>query len=171
MGDLTADTNIGKHDGELDGLYRAHRVRAVAVAAHLLGDRTAAEDVVQEAFIQLAARQDEVEDPGAWVRTVTYRRALNELRRRERERAAVSRHTRLTEWGYPNDVVDPMDARLAAALGQLSANQRAAVLLCWVDELSVHEAAQTIGCATATVRVHLHRARKALSRILREEQP
>ena len=124
---------------------------------------------MQEAFIQLADRIGDVEDPGAWLRTVTYRRSLNELRRKGRERAALSRSADNLEHSYPADVVDPMDSRLAAALGRLSDNQRAAALLCWVDEFSAAEAARTIGCSAATVRVHLYRARKALAHSLEEE--
>lgn len=164
-----ADLRAGMKADGLDELYRAHWGRTVAVASHLLGDRSAAEDIVQEAFVRLADELDTVDDPGPWLRTVTYRRALNELRRRDRERAAISRHAATVTDSYPAELVDPIDARLAAALGQLRGNQRAAVLLCWVDEVSTAEAAGTIGCSAATVRVHLHRARKALGHALEEE--
>ena len=64
------------------------------------------------------------------------------------------------------DVVDPVDASLAAAVTRLSPNQRAAVVLCWGDGLSAAEAADAIGCSAATVRVHLHRARRSLAAAL-----
>lgn len=170
MGSLATDMSTNDPPDRLDELYRLHRRRVVAVAAHLLGERAGAEDIAQEAFIQLAAHLDEVKEPGAWLRTVTYRRALNELRRRERERNAFKRHSNGQTQTFPADLIDPADVRLADALGRLSGNQRAASLLCWVDELSASEAAQIIGCTAATVRVHLHRARKALARDLEEEQ-
>jgi DNA-directed RNA polymerase specialized sigma24 family protein len=40
------------------------------------------------------------------------------------------------------------------------------VVLCWGDGLSPGEASEAIGCSSATVRVHLHRARRTLAAAL-----
>jgi RNA polymerase sigma-70 factor (ECF subfamily) len=48
-------------------------------------------------------------------------------------------------------------------------NQRAAIVLRYAEDLSTDEIADILGCDTSTVRVHLHRGRKALGLTLREE--
>src|SRR5215467_5444318 len=45
-------------------LYRAHAVGLIRLAVIMLGDRQAAEDVVQEAFCGLYRRWDHLSDPG-----------------------------------------------------------------------------------------------------------
>lgn len=158
----------GRED-RLAAAYREHHAALVARAAHVLGGTLGAEDCVQEAFVRLAAELDAVREPGAWLRTAVVRRALNEVRRREREAAARRRGAEPDATG-PVDLVAPTDARLARALAALPANQRAAAVLCWGDGLRPAEAAAAIGCAPATVRVHLHRARRALATALRPEE-
>ena len=53
-------------------------------------------------------------------------------------------------------------ARLWDAVHRLSPRQRAAVILHTQEQLSTAEIAEVLGCAEATVRVHLHRAVAAL---------
>jgi DNA-directed RNA polymerase specialized sigma24 family protein len=47
--------------------------------------------------------------------------------------------------------------------------QRAAIALHYLDDLSIKAVAQALGCAPATAKVHLHRARQRLGAILNEE--
>jgi RNA polymerase sigma-70 factor (ECF subfamily) len=140
-----------------------HQLRStlVAQAAHVLGDRVGAEDIVQDAYLELSERFESIDEPERWLRTVVHRRALNEMRRRGRERAAFGRSAS-GEVAIPVEIVSPIDVGLARALAGLSATQRSCVVLCWADGLSTAEAAGVLGCATPTVRVHLHRARRAL---------
>jgi RNA polymerase sigma-70 factor (ECF subfamily) len=141
----------------------------IAVAAHIVGDTATAEDIASEAFERLARQTTEVRDTDAWLRTVAYRSALNELRRRERQvrahrRAAAEAPVPRT----PDELVDDGDRRAATAVARLPAQQKAAALLCWGDGLSVGEAAEVMGCAASTVRVHLFRARRTLQPMLRD---
>ncbi|HEY4377101.1 MAG TPA: sigma-70 family RNA polymerase sigma factor, partial [Acidimicrobiales bacterium] len=123
------------------------------------------EDIAQDAFMRLAAQTGHIEAPDKWLRTVAYRSAIDELRRRDRERRAHHRSARMADRA-PVDVPDPLVAEeyrtLGEAMAQLPFMQRAAALLCWGDEVSTAEAAEILGCSVKTIRVHLHRARKAL---------
>jgi RNA polymerase sigma-70 factor, ECF subfamily len=47
--------------------------------------------------------------------------------------------------------------------------QRAAVVLFYFEDLPLSEIASILRCSEATVRVHLHRARKRLAELLGEE--
>ena len=48
---------------EIEDLYRDHALGLVRFALLLTGDRTAAEDIVQDAFLGLHQRWDKVRDP------------------------------------------------------------------------------------------------------------
>jgi RNA polymerase sigma-70 factor (ECF subfamily) len=150
----------------LDALYRAEYPRLVAVAQGVLGARALAEEIAHDAFCELLTRTEPVDDPAAWLRTVAWRRAVNAARRRERGRGLLHRvvpagpaRSAAADAG----VVDGTDPVLVAALAALPLNQRSAALLVWGDGLSTAEAAVIVGCSAATLRVHLHRARRTLA--------
>lgn len=56
------------------------------------------------------------------------------------------------------------------ALGQLSPNQRAAIVLHYRLDLSVRQISDVLRIAPATVRVHLHRGRNRLREVLKETE-
>ena len=56
------------------------------------------------------------------------------------------------------------DLDLLAAVAALPRAQRAAVALFYLEDRPVAEVAELMGCAEATVKVHLHRARARLGR-------
>jgi RNA polymerase sigma factor (sigma-70 family) len=60
-------------------------------------------------------------------------------------------------------------ARVWAAVGHLSPQQRAAVVLQVQEELSTSEIAAVLACSEATVRVHLHRAVGVLRKTVRRD--
>lgn len=152
-------------------LHNRNRAELITFGAHLLGDRAAAEDIVQEAFLKLSSDLDRVRAPEQWLRTLVYRRCLNEIRRRKRQEAVHTRFARDPTRKTAVDVTAEQDRELAAALSGLSPNQRGAVLLCWGEGRSSGEAAAILGCSPATIRVHLHRARRALSKELQHLDP
>ena len=149
----------------IDEVYAATYASVVAVAAHLLGDLAGAEDVAQDAFMRLAAETGHIENPGNWLRTVAYRSAISEIRRRDRERRAHHRSARMADRApvdVPETLVTDEFRGLGDAMSRLPFMQRASALMCWGDDLTTREVADLLGCSVATVRVHLHRARKAL---------
>ncbi len=145
---------------DFDELFRAHYARAVALAAHVCGDRTTAEDIAQEVFWSLHGTLEcgPIENVGAWITTALTRRCLNERRRLGRESEALRRH------GPVSPVVEDFPfvgrSNLAEALRRLSPQQRLAILLTGTENMAVSEVATAMGCAPSTVRVHLARARK-----------
>ena len=155
-------------DEHLEDLVRRLRPRLVAQAALILGDRSAAEDVVQEALWQVASRWAEIIDLDRYARRAVHNGALNEVRRRDRERRAMQQSALAAE--DQRDHVDPLDATLAEKFATLSPAQRSCALLCWGEGLSASEAGAIVGCSAATVRVHLHRARRNL-RTARSQPP
>lgn len=89
-------------------VFEAERPRLVGLAYRLLGSLSDAEDVVQEAWLRWAgADRAAVDNPAAWLTTVTSRIGLDRLRARSRERASY-----VGPW-LPEPLVEPLD--LAAA--------------------------------------------------------
>ena len=126
-----------------------------------------AEEIAQDAFLELYRKWPRVsryDRPGAWVRRVALRMAVKAARREQRrgglERAAVD--------ALPGRHADA-DDDIIQAVGQLPAAQRAAVVLFYFEDRPVLEVADLLGCAPATAKVHLHRARLRLADLLGEE--
>ncbi|MEV0731610.1 sigma-70 family RNA polymerase sigma factor [Polymorphospora sp. NPDC050346] len=72
-----------------EALFEGQRGRLTALAYRMLGSWTDAEDVVQDVAIEWWAGADDVANPGGWLTTTTVRRAIDALRRRQRESSYV----------------------------------------------------------------------------------
>jgi RNA polymerase sigma-70 factor (ECF subfamily) len=116
-----------------------------------------------EAFARLVANVDSVREPRAWLYRTGYRIVVDELRRERRTRGSSVE-------GFADDSYPSLlSGRLRQALAALSAEQRLAVFLAYQADLPLREVAELSGCSVATVRVRLHRARRALRVLLEEE--
>jgi RNA polymerase sigma factor (sigma-70 family) len=138
-------------------LYETCRPALYRAAALMVG-AAEAEEVVQEAF-ERAMREPEfferVEEPMAWLRTVTARCALGRMRRRR-----VLERLRLRP---PSTGVEPWErADLAVALARLASRERVAVVLRYFAEASYEEIASALGIASSSVGPLLTRARVRL---------
>ena len=151
--------------GDYDDFFRVHYPRVVRVVHGVTGDRARAEEVTQEAFVRLYlrwARVSAYDRPDAWVRRVAVRLAVR-VARRDRLRTTLER--RAAEPTRGTDT--PADTtRDLATVGLLPRNQRLAIVLHYVDDLSIPDVAAVMGCAEATVRVHLHRGRRRLAELM-----
>jgi len=120
-----------------------------------------ADEVTAEAFARAMARRHELRDPLRWIYRTAFRLAIDEIRREQRTHGEV-----------PEGISDaPADTgEVLNALRRLSPNQRAAVVLRYEADLPVEEVARLMGVRPATVRVHLHRARGRLRKLLGSEK-
>jgi len=171
---------------ELEGHLEQHRSELTAYCYRMLASPFDAEDAVQEAFIR-AWRAYEQFDHRASLRTWLYRIATNvcldllggkERRARPMDLgpagAPVLENLReLPEVTWIQPLPDPADTaveretiRLAfvAALQQLPARQRAALILCEVLHWKASEAAELLDTTTASVNSALQRARATLAK-------
>src|ERR1700689_5144566 len=93
-GGPVGDTDAGSGaTGGVTALYQAHAVGLIRLAIVMLGDRGAAEDVVQDAFLGLYRHWDRLDDRG---NALTYVRSavLNRCRNALRQRGQRDRHDR-----------------------------------------------------------------------------
>jgi RNA polymerase sigma-70 factor (ECF subfamily) len=153
----------GRRAPDFDRLFAEEYRGMVALAAAVSGDRSMAEDLVQEAFSRLSQRWDRIgsyDKPGAWLRRVVINLAVSRRRRLVSEARA---RLRLRQRPRPALPPPPSDhSGLWAAVAELPAKQRAVVALHYLDDLPLTEIADILDISPSTARVHLHRARTTL---------
>jgi RNA polymerase sigma-70 factor (sigma-E family) len=152
-------------------LYQGHAVGLIRLAIVMLGDRVAAEDAVQDAFIGLYRHWDGLADPGkalAYLRSSVLNRCRNALRQRHRD----ARHgvtPQIVESAEATVLVAEEHQRVLAAIRALPDRQREALVLRFYLDLSQDEAARAMGISTGTVKSATSRAVTALGRMLKED--
>ncbi|MBO0898396.1 sigma-70 family RNA polymerase sigma factor [Cellulomonas sp. zg-ZUI22] len=138
----------------LEQLVQERYGALVAYATILTGDRAQAQDVLHDALVStFSARASfgSVPQAEAYVRRAVASRFVDQARRAVRERAAVERsaHVAPATVELQSDV---LDRDVAAALGGLSPQQRACVVLRHLDDLSVAQTARLLGVSEGAVK-------------------
>jgi RNA polymerase sigma factor (sigma-70 family) len=143
--------------GDAEALYRGEADRLWRSVFGFSGDASVADDAVSEAFAQLLCRGKAVRDQRAWVWRAAFKIAAGELQRRGR----------FEPLGFERPIDDPEPLwDLVKALGGLSDQQRAVVVLRDYAGHTSRGAAEIIGTSEETVRVQLSRARRVLRKEL-----
>ena len=151
-------------DPAFERVFRAEYSRAVSIASRVLGDRSRAEDVAQDAFLALHRRRCSDQPwAGAWVCAAAAHGALNVVRGEQRR----SRRERLV--GAAPDAPDPAlavvqadDARTLRAALRRVPQRMATVLVLRHSGLSYAEVATAMGVRQGDVGTMLRRAESAL---------
>jgi RNA polymerase sigma-70 factor (sigma-E family) len=152
-------------DEGFEEFYRTSRQRVVTVLYALGGDLTEAQDAAQEAYVRAWQRWkviSEYHDPEAWVRTVGYRLLVNRWRKLRNGIVAYRRHGHEPATGPPSEDT----VALIAALRRLPAEQRHAIVLHHLADLSVAAIAAQTNTPTGTIKARLARGRKTLATLL-----
>jgi RNA polymerase sigma factor (sigma-70 family) len=150
---------------EFNAFFRLEFAPVLRAVELILRDHARAEEITQDAFVQLLRHWPKVstyERPGAWVRRVAIRLAVRSLRREDLWRSV--RAALIPAAAPPSSRYD-----LDGAIRQLSGSQRAAIVLHYYEDRPTAEVATLLGCSESTARVHLHHARKRLAAILGED--
>ena len=169
----TAEETAIDADTALERLYAGHYTGLVRLGVLLLRDQPLAEDVVQDAFVELHRRWARV-DPDrapAYLRQTVVNRSRSALR----HRAVVDRHRHEPPpHGAPADAALLTGERRVAvldALADLPTRQREVVVLRYYLDLSEAEIATTLGISRGAVKSHASRAAAALrARLSHEEE-
>jgi RNA polymerase sigma-70 factor (ECF subfamily) len=155
-------------EAEFTAFFRAEFGRVVRTVYLIVNDRGRAEEIAQDAFVQLLdhwAKVSRYEQPDAWVRRVAIRLA-GRAARRERMRSVLETRFRPSVATLPPD--EPA-GEVFGAVRRLPPSQRAAVVLFYGEDRPIAEIAELLGCAPSTARVHLFKARQRLAAMLDEE--
>jgi RNA polymerase sigma-70 factor, ECF subfamily len=131
-----------------------------SIGWHFLRDRSAAEELAQDAFLQLHRNLGSIESPAHltnWLRRVMTQRCID-YSRRARLRPRVG----LDDAPEPSVAAAPPDPYLTSILdrqiARLPERSRMIVVLRFQEEMEPAEIAETMGIPVGTVKSNLHRA-------------
>ena len=154
-----------RDESDYEWYFRAFFTEVARTVFLIIHDRSRAEDLAQEAFVQMLRHWRTVatyERPEAWVRRVAIRLAIHELNREGKRKGKEI----LAQDKRYDQLPDPYVAR---AVSELAPMQRAAVVLHYWEDQPVREIARVLRVSESTIKQHLHRARIHLAKRLAEE--
>jgi RNA polymerase sigma factor (sigma-70 family) len=141
-------------------LFRQQRASLVSLAAVMTGSVQIAEELVQDAFLNLQRQIGPIAYPEAYLRAAVVNLCRSYCRRRGLERRhAPGQHQRLA-------LEDPELDETWALVCALPVRQRAILALRFYQDLSEAQIAEMLGCRIGTVKSGLHRGLKELRRRL-----
>lgn len=156
-----------------EALIRKHQQMIHSLTFRMTGAAADSKDLAQETFIRAYQQLDSYQATAkfsSWL----YRIAVNaclDWRRQEQRREQLH-----TKWGEANTTsqakaeatadLDELSREVQAALMQLPAKQRAAIVLTVYDGHNHAEAAKILGCSETTVSWRVFTARRKLKRLL-----
>ena len=136
--------------------------RLVGQVYAMTGDQAEAQDAVQEAFVRAWTHRQQLDRssaPDAWVRATAWRIAVSRWRRARLGRLLTRSHPSPQATGGPT----PDRVAVVAALRKVPAEQRRALVLYYLCDLSVSDIAAETGVPAGTVKARLARGRAALA--------
>lgn len=174
--ELVARAKAGD-DRAFGELVRRYRPRIFALALHLTGRESDADDIAQEVFLKAYKALDTFEGRSeffTWVYRMTVNRSLNARRDRERrgettmDDPRVDRAVAVDAAGNPARAAELRQtyARLLEALDRLPSAMRTSVVLVALQGFSHAEAAVVQKCSEGTVAWRIHEARRRLHKSL-----
>ncbi len=150
------------NDAAFEVVYDRHHRGLLSFCRHMLGSPDEAEDAVQQTFVSAYRDITASEKPirlKPWLYTIARNRCLSMLRSR-REEAEL---TDIPTVGLSDAVLEREEVRrLLADLRQLPEDQRAALVLSELGDLSHAEIADIVGCKAVQVKSLVFQARSAL---------
>ena len=154
---VTVPSTQADSDQRLDDLYKVEYAGMVRLAYTLLGSNEEAEEIVQESFVDVYRRLNEIKRPGGYLRTAVVNRCRSALRRRR----VMALHPPEPPVGLPSDAGELWDV-----LMKLPEDQRIAVVLRYYGGYRASEIATIAALPAATVRSHLRRGLAVLRKEL-----
>ncbi|MEW5702356.1 MAG: sigma-70 family RNA polymerase sigma factor [Candidatus Zixiibacteriota bacterium] len=160
-------------------MAEAWRDRIYSFAYYSLGSREEAEDVTQEVLVRLWQHWPTLSDGHTvpWLIRVARNACLDVHRRRQTRTAFAANHSDDCPVN-PSPVADDPDAilerqefrkQVETALHEIEEPYRSIVILREIETLSYAEIADALALPLNTVKVYLHRGRRRLRELLKEE--
>jgi RNA polymerase sigma-70 factor (ECF subfamily) len=159
--------------GAVRALVARHVDEAYRIAYRMVGNRAQAEDIAQDVLMRMLTYQQgwfSTASFHTWLRRAIINRAIDVYRKRRPS-------TPLDEAGEIPDgagtqeealITGEAEARVAAAVLALPERQRAAITLCFYENMALAEAAEVLKTSVGAVESLLHRAKAALRETLIE---
>ncbi|MBI4466161.1 MAG: sigma-70 family RNA polymerase sigma factor [Acidobacteria bacterium] len=162
-------------------LYQLHKGRVYSLCLRMLGNPAEAEDMTQEAFLQLFRKIATFRGESAfstWLHRLSVNVVLMHLRRKSLPQVPLEEPVETDEAGEgPRRELGAEDLRLAGSIDRLTLEQAIAELpqgyrlvfvLHDVEGYEHNEIAQMLGCSVGNSKSQLHKARLRLRDLLRQ---
>lgn len=168
----STDASRSRDAGEkisLDGLFTAHYLRLVRVAWLLVRDTGRAEEVVQDAFVDLHRRWARLRDPreaAGYLHVSVVNRSRSALRHQKVVRAAPVDHVDVEESAEAGALRGFERQRVLDGLAGLPRRQREVLVLRYYADLSEAETASALGISRGAVKSHGFRGMRAMRTVL-----
>jgi RNA polymerase sigma-70 factor, ECF subfamily len=149
---------------DLEALFRSHWPRAYRAAYLVVHDAGAAEDIAQEAFLSAVRALDSFDRRrpfGPWLHRIVVNRAIDWVRARTLRRE-VGDEALATAPAKPERPSQSLSPGVTAALGALSPEHRAVIVLRYLLDYTPGEIAAMLDLPRGTVNSRLRRGLDAL---------
>jgi RNA polymerase sigma-70 factor, ECF subfamily len=174
-------------DAAFEELVRTYGGRLLAVTRRFVRNESDAQDILQSAYLSAFRSIGQFEGGcqlSTWLHRIVVNTALMKLRtRRRKPEESIEQllpafqedghHVeQFSDWGAPADVLlerQETRATVRACIEQLPNNYREVLVLRDMEELPTQDVARMLNMTPTAVKVRLHRARQALSTLLRKE--
>jgi RNA polymerase sigma-70 factor, ECF subfamily len=152
---------------KLAAWFEAHAAPLALYARQWLGERTRAEDVVQEVFLRLMAQTTEPANVRAWLHTAVRNAAIEELRSAQRRHRREQRVRETTPAWFDPRAGDLADAdAVQRAVAALPPRQREVVTLRVWSGMTLGEISQVTGLAVSTAHDEYRRGLEGIRRAM-----
>lgn len=155
-------------------LYARHNVRVFRFLTRLVGNEASAEDLMNEAFVEVwrnAGRFEARSQVSTWILAIARYKALASLRRRTFDALDEEAYETVADTADDPEIAVAKNERsaiLQECLKQLSTAQRQVVDLVYYHEQSIDEVAEIIGVPQSTVKTRVFYARKRIAELMAE---
>jgi len=139
-------------------------------AMSLTGSQDSALDVLQEVWIKTFRGIRKLRDPGAlrqWLYSITHGIAVDRIRKNYSREQAEAAHLEDFQEAEEPSFAEEDAAAVHAALNQIGIYHREALVLHFLEDLSLAEIAAVVGCSEGTVKSRIHYAKRAMKEVLR----
>jgi RNA polymerase sigma-70 factor (ECF subfamily) len=138
-------------------------------AASLIGNPDGALDVLQEVRIKVFRGIHKLKDPGSlrsWLYSITHGIAVDRIRKNySREQAEQVQIEDFQEAEEPSFAEEDA-AAIHQALSEIGLKHREVLVLHFLEDLSMAEIAEVVGCSEGKVKSRIHYAKRAMKEIL-----
>jgi RNA polymerase sigma-70 factor, ECF subfamily len=151
-----------------ENAVRLHSRRLLAIARAIVGSQAAAEDVLQQAILNLYQHRDRYDwrEPAGLLRRTVVNEALRTLRQ-PRMSVVADDHPGREDSPVGHMIDHETIEQVRRAIDQLPDHFRAALVLCEYENLSYVEIASLLDCSVPQVKTWLHRGRRQLAEKLK----
>jgi RNA polymerase sigma-70 factor, ECF subfamily len=152
-----------------EAAVRTHSRRLLAIARAIVGSSAAAEDVLQQAILNLYQHRDRYDwsEPIGLMRRTVVNEALR-LLRQPRMTLVADDHPGQSDSPLGQMIGNETIDRVRRAISQLPEHFRAALVLCEYEQMSYVQIAEVLNCSVPQVKTWLHRGRLQLADKLRD---